>query len=333
MKTGLSTKRGAFTLIELLVVVAIIAVLISILLPSLRAARKLAKRVVCSSNLRQLAIGMHTYASEGEEWIIGAPNGSGFAAFEEVEQRFHRMPTTIYDWSNPMMRYMGHAALDLPHDRIERMFKSRLGVFKCPESNETMIPFEGVPEEHPFGVQPSNSYVTIWKFLLVGEDIDGLQQTEPYEVEWLHYGSDWDTQLPKTYKPRIIEVGPTARKFFLLDGARFVTNADLWDYDARLGDHIGSGSYSSSGPVFNDSREYGPTNPGRLRSYRHPSGSILGLNAAFFDGHVEWMTEKQTRYHGYSMPTQSTLFTLSTMTEESKRPLRGAYFPPDILPD
>ena len=332
MKTGLSTKRGAFTLIELLVVVAIIAVLISILLPSLRAARKLAKRVVCSSNLRQLAIGMHTYASEGEEWIIGAPNGSGFPAWDQTE-RSDRLPTTVYDWANPMTPYLGRAARDLAHDRIERMFKSRLGVFKCPESNETMIPFRGVPSNHPFGVQPSNSYVTIWKFLLVGDDIEGLQQSEPYEVVWQHYGRSWDTKLPRNYKPRITEVGPTARKFFLLDGARYVTDDGLWDYDAVLGHAWGSGSYSSSGPVFDGSREYGPTNPGRLRSYRHPSGSILGLNAAFFDGHVEWMTEKQTRYHGYSMPTQSTLFTLSTMTEESKRPLQGAYFPPDILPD
>lgn len=335
MTKPISNRQGGFTLIELLVVVAIIAVLISILLPSLRAARKLAKRVVCSSNMRQLGIGAHSYGTEMEDWIIGAPNGSGFAAFDPAEQVSHRMPTTVYDWANPMMPYLGRPALDLPHDRIERMFMSRLGIFKCPESNETMIPFEGVPGGNDFAVQPSNSYLTLWKFLLVGRAVDGLQQSAPFPVAWQHYGPGWETELPRHYKPRIPEVGPTARKFFLLDGARFVTDEDVWDYDARLTHHFGSGSYSSSGPTFRGSRAYGTdanVAGGRRRSYRHPSGSILALNALFFDGHVDWMTEKQTRYHGYSMPTQSTLFNKSSMTAESRKPLAG-FTAPDVLPD
>ena len=57
-------KQNGFTLIEILVVVAIIALLVAILLPSLRQARSQAKRLVCKSNLRQLAIGWDLYLSD-----------------------------------------------------------------------------------------------------------------------------------------------------------------------------------------------------------------------------------------------------------------------------
>ncbi|MBI1369430.1 MAG: prepilin-type N-terminal cleavage/methylation domain-containing protein [Planctomycetes bacterium] len=55
-----------FTLIELLVVVAIIALLIAILIPSLAQARELAKRTLCAANQRQLAVTFYTYANDSK---------------------------------------------------------------------------------------------------------------------------------------------------------------------------------------------------------------------------------------------------------------------------
>ena len=57
-------QQQAFTLIELLVVVAIIALLISILLPSLERAREAAKRVVCAHNLNGISTASKTYAHD-----------------------------------------------------------------------------------------------------------------------------------------------------------------------------------------------------------------------------------------------------------------------------
>lgn len=59
--------RRGFTLIELLVVVSIIALLISILLPSLGRAKELANRVHCSANIRGIVGSFIVYAADSNE--------------------------------------------------------------------------------------------------------------------------------------------------------------------------------------------------------------------------------------------------------------------------
>ncbi|MBW8017653.1 MAG: type II secretion system protein [Planctomycetes bacterium] len=64
-------NRNAFTLIELLVVIAIVAILISIITPAMRAAKKQARTVICSSNQAQLALKLSMYDNDNSSFPYG----------------------------------------------------------------------------------------------------------------------------------------------------------------------------------------------------------------------------------------------------------------------
>lgn len=73
--------KQAFTLIELLVVVAVIAILMAILLPSLQQARSSAQAVACGSNLRQIGMAIYLYANMHDDQLPNVNSGAGSSSW------------------------------------------------------------------------------------------------------------------------------------------------------------------------------------------------------------------------------------------------------------
>ncbi|HUU99009.1 MAG TPA: prepilin-type N-terminal cleavage/methylation domain-containing protein [Phycisphaerae bacterium] len=127
MSTRAQHRRG-FTLIELLVVVAIIALLISILLPSLVSARRQAKRSVCVSNLHQIGVAMPQYTQENNDWFPSCSNNPA-EGDEEDEDGDRIVYNMVWEWGGEQ----GRGWYDRPaHKRV--MFKYLYPeFFRCPE--------------------------------------------------------------------------------------------------------------------------------------------------------------------------------------------------------
>jgi prepilin-type N-terminal cleavage/methylation domain-containing protein len=88
-----------FSLVELLVVIAIVGVLLSISLPSLRAAREAAGRAKCLANLRQVGLSFINYANDHRDWGPG-PNAvdndyGGFIRLGQADVRGYFPNTKI----------------------------------------------------------------------------------------------------------------------------------------------------------------------------------------------------------------------------------------------
>jgi prepilin-type N-terminal cleavage/methylation domain-containing protein/prepilin-type processing-associated H-X9-DG protein len=104
----LSARRGrvaAFTLVEMLVVVAVIALLVQIVLPSIRRSIRQAQSTVCQSNLHDLYLALRMYADEYRGSLpIPAPGGGDRAAVSWADKLFETNPagaTTLICPSDP----------------------------------------------------------------------------------------------------------------------------------------------------------------------------------------------------------------------------------------
>lgn len=119
-----SSRQRGFTLIELLVVIAIIAILASLLLPTLHRGKRSAESAKCKSNLRQLGVAMGLHLADFGSYPMGVAPGE-IVELEPVNwspEMWHR--NTWYVQLNVQLRGLGQ--------NTTNVLFNRKSIFSCP---------------------------------------------------------------------------------------------------------------------------------------------------------------------------------------------------------
>ena len=235
-KLGVVRQRGrvAFTLIELLVVIAIIAVLAGILMPSLASARQLARKAVCSSNLRSMQAALSLYLED---------NNRAYFPYQEM-----RPDGTLWYWGfepSNSGATEGTRPLDLARARLAPYFTNSGKMKICPN-----VPREASYFKPKFGLA-GYGYAINYQMLpdVGGGSVRFDQITRPSEtVAWA------DSVQINTWQAPASPSNPMLEDWYYLDNHK-TSPADFhFRHQKRCNAVFADGSVRDLAPVSLDAR-------------------------------------------------------------------------------
>lgn len=259
-------RRHAFTLVELLVVIGIIALLISILMPSLSRARMAANLVACQSNMKQVATAIHMYANEYKGVLPEMSNAA----------RTGSQGVYIETWIS-LSRILGKN-VDNENDRAQTLSP----VFTCTEASPdtsqawaphlirtTVLHPRAFPDKDG-ETQPALGYIPGRKLSSIRNSSEKIMAWEGQQIPWWNMSAE-----------------PTGIQ---LDGYQ-------WNWGAMFRDPVPDSDTGNSWANFqlNDPADMGTNADGDWGKcsmrFRHMKNTMAPL--AYFDGHVEAKKAKE----------------------------------------
>jgi prepilin-type N-terminal cleavage/methylation domain-containing protein/prepilin-type processing-associated H-X9-DG protein len=290
-------KLRAFTLVELLVVIGIIALLISILLPTLGRARKSANSVKCLSNLRQVGTAFQLYAADfrGKFPVVrqdtpdntGQPGGPSAATFNIW------WTDTIAPYVSKVARATSSTATSL--DEVRQTV-----LWGCPEwtgRNATL-------NQYDTGYGMNGQVTTMPDYPT--PTTPGYPNTpkEEYAMRW----------LPATYPGKYYSFGSVrmgAERVLVADSVIWFLNANATagnvGEDALPGQPLNPSTLSAAvtrtpkGLMDFDMFRHGKISDKDDGTYRKFANGKVACNAVYFDGHAETITGPGQAYRSIFM--------------------------------
>jgi prepilin-type N-terminal cleavage/methylation domain-containing protein len=260
--------KRAFTLVELLVVVAIIAVLVALILPSLGAAKDRALTVRCLANIKGCHNGFSVYAAEWDSIVHAytSVNGSSAPTYTGNTGGHQTM------WPNWISA--GHGLFDDSGYPIYIDYKATL----CPKN--VNLTTELKSDSTANGIAGSNSAYGLYR---------------PQGSEVTSKGYSWATQVTVTNPASMSELVDFQKTSQIQNPAGIVMLAD----SATFGYNGGSSNPQTPNPgtftnlaVF-DCNSGNPGYWGRIQTLHGPTGTLA--NIVCYDGHGETLTAYDIR--------------------------------------
>lgn len=343
-------RRGGFSLIELLVVAAMVALLTSFLLPTLKLVKESAREAVCAAHMQQLGLAAAAYTLEFDEYVP-SPITVGWARAVSASYRDDILPTTVWDTFSSLLPYLG---TEPAPTRIGRLKQTVSGVFRCPSNGLVSTPwcddgiegYDGLYTAMPGFLELGNwhamSYGVPLTMLVAGESwrnlayqltgVDGFPYCQLPEAGAGGPVALAGVRLPGSYGPIQGKMGTTSSKIFLADGTRYVTASGAIRTDIGLEGraHFATdGGWSRESHEYSDVGEYEGIIPRYRVSYRHWDGR--GLNALFHDGRVEHLRRPASHYAGLWLP-KDTIIEEDCGLADPRGPERYYLGPGELVP-
>jgi len=261
-------KRQGFTLVELLVVIGIIALLISILLPSLSRAREQANAIKCASNIREITKGFIMYANDSKGWF---PAGSRYP------NNLIRPEDWIWYQTAPVAGVapsLGRPVADLQQSAIAPYMAKPLSpeVLRCPTDSIDAHPNPGSPYETFKYSYAMNEWL----------ELRALNSTDPAKL------------VP------ITRIKNPTDKILIVEEDENSINDGLWAPGG--GDETTSGVARDLLAIRHSAKKVTP-DPRDQQLTTHQNGSKSG-NAGFVDGHIEFIPRVEAHKAIHLLPAK-----------------------------
>jgi prepilin-type N-terminal cleavage/methylation domain-containing protein/prepilin-type processing-associated H-X9-DG protein len=313
-------RRRGFTLIELLVVIAIIAVLIGLLLPAVQKVREAAARMSCTNNLHQIGVAMHNYHDSFKKLPpavghYGCCWGTwAMAILPYIEQDNMWRQYVNYDGSDLSgIRY----GAGVNHDNVT---SKQVKVLTCP-SDTVAATYAGMTHHNygvnygntnmyqttvagvPFGGAPFRGYPAGWLTDTTMQQTYGWAQPDSdkkvlfqqygaagqpqQKIEQITDGSSNTLMVSELIQGQGGDAAPDLRGFIWWGNASGFTAFNLPNSNAP---DVMTGGACNVPATWNipcttiNSQSFPKMSSARSR---HTGG---GVNAAFCDGHVQWIS-------------------------------------------